>query len=89
MSARAIRDRNPCPLPKADFICTSMMYRIICCPFFFFFFYASQMHESKHITVPVYSDGGDSQARDNNAAETQQLTEEGVPESKGEREYPV
>lgn len=47
------------------------------------------MHESKHITVPVYhSDGVELQPGDN-TAETQQLTEEGVPETKGEREYPV
>lgn len=48
------------------------------------------MHESKHITVPVYhSEGGDANVGENNTEETQQLTEEGVPEAKGEREYPV
>lgn len=48
------------------------------------------MHETKHITVPVYSDGADAQAGESlTAPETKQLTEEGVPESKGEREYPL
>lgn len=47
------------------------------------------MHESKHATVPVYrSEGGDAKPGES-GEETQQLTEEGVPEAKGEREYPV
>ncbi|CAM9314487.1 unnamed protein product [Pylaiella littoralis] len=49
-----------------------------------------QMHETKHITVPVYSDSADAQDGDSlTAPEAKQLTEEGVPESKGEREYPL
>ncbi|CAM9774132.1 unnamed protein product [Ectocarpus sp. 6 AP-2014] len=49
-----------------------------------------QMHETKHITVPVYSEGTDDPAGEKlTAPETKQLEEEGVPESKGEREYPL
>ncbi|CAN0175152.1 unnamed protein product [Hapterophycus canaliculatus] len=49
-----------------------------------------QMHETKHITVPVYSDGTDAKGGEGaTEPETQQLTEEGVPETKGEREYPL
>lgn len=48
----------------------------------------SQMHETRHITVPVYSEGIDAE-KSEATPEGQQLVEEGVPETKGEREYPV
>lgn len=47
-----------------------------------------QMHETKHTTVPVYGDGADPQSGEP-APETQQLTEEGVAETKGEKSYNV
>lgn len=47
------------------------------------------MHETKHLTVPVYSEGMDAQAGEA-VPEVQPLTEEGgAQESKGERTYPV
>ena len=46
------------------------------------------MHETKHLTVPVYSETADPPAGEA-VPEAQPLAEEGAQESKGDRTYPV
>ena len=46
------------------------------------------MHETKHLTVPVYTEPADVPSGEA-VPEAQPLAEEGAQESKGERTYPV
>lgn len=47
-----------------------------------------QMHETKHLTVPVYTEPADAPSGEP-VPEAQPLAEEGAQESKGDRTYPV
>lgn len=55
---------------------------------FFFCVTTRQMHETKHLTVPVYAEPADAPSGEP-VPEAQPLAEEGAQESKGDRTYPV